>query len=382
MVHIGFVIEQALGHVTHGKNLQHNVPKDHSIEAHWAFPAFETEGMASKIPVYKSNWTVRAGWRARRALAEMNRQTQLDALFFHTQVTAVLSQNWLNKIPSVVSLDATPLQYDTLGAFYNHAAGPDMLEKAKFTLTRNCFQKAKHLVTWSEWAKDGLAEYDVPAEKITVIPPGVNTKDWLRPSPREIHHGPVKILFVGGNLERKGGLDLLAAFRALRSELLRLEDGTAVDVELHLVTKDQVNQEEGLFVYNNMNPNMPELKQLYYDSDIFCLPTYGDCLPMVLSEAGATGLPTVSTCVAAIPEIVQEGETGYVVAPGDVAALTNALRKLILDPSARLQLGNQAIEYVQQQYDAEQNTFRLLNLLKQVANDPVTVSVNQPAATL
>ncbi len=367
MVRIGFVIEQALGHVTHGKNLQRNVPKDASVEPYWVFPAFSTEGIASKIPVYKSNWTVRAGWRARRALAQMNRQTELDALFFHTQVTAVLSQSWLGKIPSVVSLDATPLQYDDLGEFYDHAAGPDMLEKMKFNLTRNCFQKAHHLVTWSAWAKEGLAVYGVPAEKITVIPPGVNTLEWQRPFPRKVHHKSVKILFVGGNLERKGGFDLLAAFRTLREQTLLSDEGTPLSIELHLVTKDQVEAGNGVFVYHNMQPNTPELKQLYYDSDIFCLPTYGDCLPMVLSEAGATGLPTVSTCVAAIPEIVQEGETGYVVAPGDVQALTEALRKLIVDPAARLQFGEQAIGYVRQQYDAEQNTFRLLTLLKQVA---------------
>ena len=381
MVRIGFIIEQALGHVTHGKNLQTNVPKDPSVEAYWGFPAFETEGFASKIPVYKSNWTVRAGWRARRAVAQIQRQTNLDVLFFHTQVTAVLSQNWLSKIPSVVSLDATPLQYDALGEFYNHTAGPDMLEKAKFTLTRNCFQKSKHLVTWSAWAKDGLVDYDVPADKVTVIPPGVNTLDWQRPSPRIPQKDNVKILFVGGNLERKGGFDLLAAFRALRGETLLLHDGTAVTVELHLVTKDTVAAEPGLFVYNNMQPNAPELKQLYFDSDIFCLPTYGDCLPMVLSEAGATGLPTVSTCVAAIPEIVQEDKTGYTVAPGDVQALTTALRKLILDADLRTQLGNQAIEYVRQNYDAEKNTFRLLNLLKKMADNTATVPAQQPMTT-
>lgn len=369
MLQIGFVIEQALGHVTHGKNLQENVPKDKDVNAHWVFPAFETEGIANKIPVYKSNWTVRAGWRTRRALADLNKKTQMDTLFFHTQVTAVLSQNWLDKIPSVVSLDATPLQYDTLGEFYNHAAGPEMLESAKFTLTKNCFQKAKHLVTWSEWAKAGLSEYGVPAEKVTVIPPGVNIRSWQRPAPRvmDVNAGDVKILFVGGDFGRKGGLDLLAAFRALREESLQMENGTAVNVELHLVTRDKIAEEKGVFIYNDMKPNTPELKQLYYDSHIFCLPTYGDTLGLVFAEAGATGLPTVSTSLAAIPEIVREGETGYVVSPGDVTAITEALRHLILDSQTRFKMGQQAIEHVKHQHDAEANTVRLLNLLKQVA---------------
>jgi hypothetical protein len=59
---------------------------------------------------------------------------------------------------------------------------------------------------WSEWAKLGLVQdYDVPADKITVIPPGVNVHEWLRPMPRVPHADPVKILFVGGDIERKGG---------------------------------------------------------------------------------------------------------------------------------------------------------------------------------
>ena len=58
----------------------------------------------------------------------MNGQTKLDALFFHTQVPAILAQSWLRKIPGIVSLDATPLQYDELGAFYKHEQGPAWLE--------------------------------------------------------------------------------------------------------------------------------------------------------------------------------------------------------------------------------------------------------------
>ena len=53
---------------------------------------------------------------------------------------------------------------------------------------------------------------------------------------------------------------------------------------------------------------------------------------MVLSEAGAAGLPLVSTAVAGIPEIVRDGETGLVVPVDDVAALTKALRTLVERP--------------------------------------------------
>jgi glycosyltransferase involved in cell wall biosynthesis len=118
-----------------------------------------------------------------------------------------------------------------------------------------------------------------------------------------------------------------------------------------------------------MEPNSAALKQLYYDCDIFCLPTFGDCLPMVLSEAGAAGLPAVTTRVAAIPEIVQEGETGFLVPAGDEAALVSALARLIANPDLRQQQGRQAEELIRQNFDAAKNAARLLTLLKQTIEE-------------
>jgi glycosyltransferase involved in cell wall biosynthesis len=113
----------------------------------------------------------------------------------------------------------------------------------------------------------------VPADKITVIPPGVNVREWRRPIPRVPHANPVKILFVGGNFARKGGLVLLKAFRALRH----------LGPELHLVTKDRLAPEPNVFIYSELEANSPPPKDLYHTCDIFAL---GDCLPMVLSEGG------------------------------------------------------------------------------------------------
>lgn len=352
---IGFVMEQALGHVTHTKNLQTNVPRDPEVHARWALVPFETRSFAAHIPVYKSNWTVRAGLRARGALRHMTRTARLDALFFHTQVPAIFAADWLRRLPGIVSLDATPIQYDRLGEFYQHGQGPAWLEGLKWRLNRDCYSAARHLVTWSDWARQSLIDdYHVPAEKITVIPPGVNVSDWLRPAPRVRRDGPVKILFVGANLERKGGLLLLEAFRSLRP----------LGVELHLVTKDRVATEPGLFVYNSMQPNSAPLKALYHDCDIFALPTFGDCLPMVLSEAGAAGMAVVSTTVAAIPEVIRDDQTGLAVPAGDTTALEEALRRLVQQPALRLHLGERAVAHVARCYDAARNASRLLDLIK------------------
>ncbi len=153
---------------------------------------------------------------------------------------------------------------------------------------------------------------------------------------RARHDGPVKVLFVGADLERKGGLLLIEAFHALRP----------LGIELHMVTKDKVEPEPGLFVYNDMQPNSQSLKDLYYSCDIFALPTFGDCLPMVLSEAGAAGLATVSTKIAAIPEIVRDGETGLTVPAGDTAAIIEALRRLATSPDLRMRLAEGAMAHV------------------------------------
>jgi len=355
----GFLLEQSLGHITHTKNLLTNVTLDPEVHAHWGLIDFEATGIAGRIPVYRSNWTVRAGMRARREVARMNRQTRLDALLFHTQVPAVLAQSWLRKIPGIVSLDATPLQYDELGAFYKHERGPAWLENWKWRLNRDCFKSARRLVAWAEWTRHGLVrDYEVPADKITVIPPGVNVREWRRPTPRGPHADPVKILFVGGDLERKGGLQLLEAFRALRH----------MGLELHLVTKDRRAPEPGVFIYNNLQANSQPLKDLYHTCDIFALPTFGDCLPMVLSEAGATGMAIISTDVAGIPEIVRNGKTGLTVPIGDTASLTQALRELATNPDLRMTLGENAIAHVTRHYDAPTNAALLLDLLKAEAD--------------
>jgi glycosyltransferase involved in cell wall biosynthesis len=90
---------------------------------------------------------------------------------------------------------------------------------------------------------------------------------------------------------------------------------------------------------------------------------------MVVSEAGASGLPVVSTRLAAIPEIVQDGETGFLLPVGNAQALIATLKRLASNPDLRLQMGERARAVVRQHFDAERNTSRLLELLKYVVDE-------------
>jgi glycosyltransferase involved in cell wall biosynthesis len=358
---VGFVLEQTLGHVTHSANLRELIAADPRIEPVFAPIEYAVAGWAARVPGY-GNWTVRAGLRARRAVRRLRRDGPLDALFVHTQVPAILLPDRLRRIPTVVSLDATPIQYDELGEHYGHGTGNDTVERWKWKANRNCFARAARIVTWAAWTRDGLVDrYEVPADKVVVIPPGVHYEKWAalghQPS-TDGDGGGVRVLFVGGDLERKGGLILVDAVRRLR------DDG--LDVRLDLVTRDAVNTSTGITVHHGLGPNSAELIELYHQADIFCLPTLGDCLPMVLSEAGAVGLPLVSTDVGAIREIVREDETGLLVPVGDVGALTEALRQLVLDPDRRHRLGDRARRVVQEDFDAASNARRLVDVLLDV----------------
>jgi glycosyltransferase involved in cell wall biosynthesis len=283
-------------------------------------------------------------------------------MFIHTQVPAVLVGRWMRRIPTVVSLDATPIQYDSLGKFYAHERGSNGAERLKRSANASCFNRAAHVVCWADWTRTSLMrDYGVPNSKISVIPPGVDVGRWKPPACAARRDAPVRVLFVGGDLDRKGGTLLLDAARTLRA------DAAVPPFELHLVTRTHVVAELGVVVHATMTPNSPQLIALYHASHIFCLPTLADCLPMVLPEASVAGLAVISTDVGAISEIVRDGETGLLIPAGDRDALIDALRRLITDSELRSRLAENAKSLVLSDFDAGKNAERLVGIMRAIS---------------
>lgn len=88
-------------------------------------------------------------------------------------------------------------------------------------------------------------------------------------------------------------------------------------------------------------------------SDVFVMPSFWEGLPLSLVLAMGAGLPVVATRVAGIPEVVEDGVRGLLVAPGDAGQLGAALARLIGDPELRAELGNHARTFVLPRFGAD-----------------------------
>ncbi len=357
---MGFILEQTLGHITHCRNLKRWACEEPWLLPLWMPVEFEAPDAWQRAPLTRSNWTLRASLRARALLARAARKELPDALLFHTQVTSLFAHPWTRRVPTVISLDATPLNVDTVGAAYGHRPSASRkVESLKNRLTRRPLLGARRVVTWCEWARDSLVrDYGVPADRVSVIPPGVDLARWqCSPRPRSFR---ARLLFVGGDFKRKGGELLLAAFR----------EHLAGSCELDIVTRDEVDLTglSGVRVHSGLQPNSPELRALYEHADLFVFPTLGDCLPLVIMEAMASGLPVVASRVGAIREEVRDGVTGYLVPPGDMDGLACRLVELVRDPDQRDCMGAAGRRVAEQRFDGARNYGALLRLCGSLAD--------------
>ncbi len=355
---LAFALEYSLGHITHADNLKRALAQVDGIEARYLDIPYDNTPLPPHLVPFRrflNNWSLRASLVAQAGMAPWAADS--DAAFIHTQIMSLLSVGFMRQVPTIVSIDATPLQYDSLGSFYAHATGWTFVEGLKKQANQRAFRAAKHMVSWSQWAKDSLvADYGVPAEKVTVIPPGIDLSRWSFERPSRVGD-EVRFLFVGGDFPRKGGDSLLAAFKAARAK--------CPSIALDIVTKSERagDGEPGVTVHRGLTPNSPVLMSLYANADAFAFPTRGDCLPLAIMEALASGLPVITTRVGAIPEAVVDGETGIVVDVDAVNQMTAAMVKLAQDEVMRSAMSQAARKAAAERFSAEKNYGRLVNLL-------------------
>jgi glycosyltransferase involved in cell wall biosynthesis len=256
----------------------------------------------------------------------------------------------------VHAADSTPRQLRAFGAHYHYWGGRSAVKFAlREAVYRRFLRRVAAVHTYTEWAARSFRnDYGLPAERVHVLPPGVDVA-WWTPPDEPAAEGPPRLLFVGGDFHRKGGDLLMDVFRA------RLRGRAELDV---VTRPDTVEPEPGVRVHTGLTPNDPRLRTLYGHADLLVIPTRADCFSMAGLEAMASGVPVVTCPVGGVGEVFEDGVQGRYVPPDDPAALGRALEALLGEPARRRAMGRAARALAVERYDAATNARRLLALLR------------------
>jgi glycosyltransferase involved in cell wall biosynthesis len=311
---------------------------DRAIRRAFSLRLAPSTGRYANLDLLRWRQEVNVGWLAARRIKAVEHRLgrPFDVLHFHPQATAYGSLSRMARTPSIVSIDATT----GLAIEEANAAPGHLGYRASVAHDGAVFRRASAIISTSAWAaRDVAARYPDCGPKVRVMPYPIDASlfdaAWIGDRARRTSSDQeaVRVLFVGGDFPRKGGAELLSAWR--RGQF-------AAQAELTLVTNWPVAAEDlppAVRLVRGVSPYSAQWFDLWRRADLFVMPTRHEAFGMVFQEAAAAGLPVVATNTHAVPEIVKDGVTGLLVAPGDEDGLVRAIRTLVDSPTLRQQMG-------------------------------------------
>lgn len=209
-----------------------------------------------------------------------------------------------------------------------HGGGFDIFFKERCNsiqryLIRRVMRKCDCIVALSAQWVVRLRSISGHSNIVTVVNPVV------LPVPKEEEHSIRRhsdILFLGRIDRMKGVFDLLEALVVLKHEFpaIRLLCGGDGNTDEFLSVASQLGVRDCVKLLGWVTQ---DIKAKYLaESTVFALPSYAEGMPMGVLEAMAAGLPIVASTVGGIPDTLKDGVEGFLISPGDVQGLIQALR--------------------------------------------------------
>lgn len=202
----------------------------------------------------------------------------------------------------------------------------------------NIYKKIDHIFPMSKWLASSFQnDFGIPAKKITPVGAGINLPYVLNVGKK--CYDSHKILFIGKDFQRKGGKILLGAFERVKR-----------------VVKDANLTMIGPFIENSLLPEgvtcLGPISKLnkegvelilkeYSSASIFVMPSLYEPFGIVFAEAMAHKLPCIGTNICAMPEIIDDGITGFIVPPYEEEALAIRIIELLKEPEMCREMGEQ-----------------------------------------
>ncbi len=245
-----------------------------------------------------------------------------------------------------------------------HSQYPSKVKKGwALWLDRLTFGLSREYVSNSQAAIDFLVAHGYDRQKFWLIYQGVDINPFYKCSKaerEEIKRGynlPLDRLVITcvGNLRSpKGHEHLIRALHELKSEsqsflALLVGDGPLRGRLKGLARKLGLKKE----IYFLGPKDRKEIPKILSITDIFVLPSLWEGLPTAIIEAMAAGCPVVATAVGGTPEVVIDGETGFLVPPRDPKALTQKIKLLLQDQALRERMGQAGTKRAKEHFALE-----------------------------
>jgi glycosyltransferase involved in cell wall biosynthesis len=233
------------------------------------------------------------------------------------------------------------------------------------------------VVTGGERTRQGLIERDgLAADRVAAFPIGLDV-EYFQPAPADpnlrLELGlPNRQLLVG----------IISYLRTYKGHEYFIEAAGRIaekrdDVTFIIVGEGPEEQairtlieQRGLTSRIRMLGFRDDLLNVFRSLDVFAIPSVeGDTIPQVLMQALAMGIPVVSTTVGSIPDVVIEGETGFVVAPRDGMALAERILQLCDDAGLRGRMGANGRTLVKRSYSIDKMLDRMETVYRNLTHD-------------
>ena len=229
------------------------------------------------------------------------------------------------------------------------------------------FREARFIITCTHYNRAFIRE-NYPYlnySKVKVVYHGIDPNRFKRTKKRSSKE-PALILSVGRLVPKKGLVVLIQACKLLKEEGIPFkcriigEGPERPRLEMKIKLDNLIDDVE---LIGSVMPG--EMKAHYQEAALFALPCIveengnRDGIPNVIAEAMAMELPIVSTTVSAIPELVENGESGILVEQGDVGATAEAIKTLIRHPRLATMMGKKGRKRVEEIFDARKNLQQL-----------------------
>lgn len=223
---------------------------------------------------------------------------------------------------------------------------------------RRLYNKISLIFPMSEWlANSFVRDNGVSRKKVFPVGAGINLSH-VRPVQNKSYEAP-RILFVGRDFERKGGPDLLAAFQKVRTEMSSAEL-TIVGTELH----DPPPGVRCIGFLSKTDPaGLNSLLDEYERASVFVMPSLYEPFGIAFAEAMAHRLPCVGTNICAMPEIITDGRTGFLVPPKDPVMLASRLLELLVSPELCRDLGDRGYQRYREEFTWQAVTKRMIEVV-------------------